>query len=108
MKLSNKPFNSKNTEGDHSFDNESLITLLMNLTMCDLRVWPQSLYDTNFVLFADDTNIFVKAVNKMLAYEKANKVLEQLNLYMLVNKLHINMSKCCFIDFKSPESDNEN
>ena len=49
--------------------------------------------DTNFVLFADDTNIFVQAVNKMLAYEKANKVLEQLNLYMLVNKLHINMSK---------------
>ena len=27
---------------------------------------------------------------------------------MLVNKLHINMSKCCFIDFKSPKSDNEN
>ena len=53
------------------------------------------------MLFADDTNIFVKAVNKMLAYEKANKVLEQLNLYMLVNKLHINMSKCCFIDLKS-------
>ena len=69
---------------------------------------PNISIDTNFVLFADDTNIFVKAVNKMLAYEKANKVLEQLNLYMLVNKLHINMSKCCFIDFKSPKSDNEN
>ena len=61
------------------------------------------------MLFADDTNIFVKAVNKMLAYEKANKVLEQLNLYiMLVNKLHINITKCCFIDFKSPKSDNKN
>ena len=69
---------------------------------------PNISIDTNFVLFADDTNIFVQAVNKMLAYEKANKVLEQLNLYMLVNKLHINMSKCCFIDFKSPKSDNEN
>ena len=69
---------------------------------------PNISIDTNFVLFADDTNIFVKAVNKMLAYEKANKVLEQLNLYMLVNKLHINMSKCCFIDFKSPKSDNKN
>ena len=51
---------------------------------------PNISIDTNFVLFADDTNIFVKAVNKMLAYEKANKVLEQLNLYMLVNKLHNN------------------
>ena len=60
------------------------------------------------MLFAGDTNIFVKAVNKMLAYEKANKVLEQLNLYMLVNKLHINITKCCFIDFKSPKSDNKN
>ena len=69
---------------------------------------PNISIDTNYVLFADDTNIFVKAVNKMLAYEKANKVLEQLNLYMLVNKLHINMSKCCFIDFKSPKSDNKN
>ena len=69
---------------------------------------PNISIDTNFVLFADDTNIFVKAVNKMLAYEKANKVLEQLNLYMLVNKLHINMSKYCFINFKSPKSDNEN
>ena len=64
--------------------------------------FPNISIDTNFVLFADDINIFVKAVNKMLAYEKANKVLEQLNLYiMLVNKLHINMSKCCFIDFKN-------
>ena len=58
--------------------------------------------------FAGDTNIFVKAVNKMLAYEKADKVLEQLNLYMLVNKLCMNMSNCCFVDFKSPKSDNEN
>ena len=30
------------------------------------------------------------------------------NAHMLVNKLHINMSKCCFIDCKSPTSDNEN
>ena len=43
---------------------------------------------------------FVEAKNRMLAYENANKILKAVHLYMLVNKLHINMSKCCFIDFK--------
>ena len=52
------------------------------------------------MLFADNTNIFVEAKNRMLAYENANKILKAVHLYMLVNKLHINMSKCCFIDFK--------
>ena len=56
---------------------------------------------TEFVLFADDTNIFVKAKNKTLAYEKANTILKSVDLYMMTNKLHINMSKSCFIDFKS-------
>ena len=55
-----------------------------------------------FVLFADDTNIFIKAKTKELAYQKANEILQSVNLYMEANKLHINMSKCCFIDFKSP------
>ena len=31
---------------------------------------PNISIDTNFVLFADDNNIFVKAVNKMLAYDR--------------------------------------
>ena len=53
------------------------------------------------MLFADDTNIFVKAKNKALAYEKANTMLKSVYLYMMKNKLHINMSKSCFIDFKS-------
>ena len=56
--------------------------------------------NAEFVLFADDTNIFVEAKNRMLAYANPNKILKAVHLYMLVNKLHINMSKCCFIDFK--------
>ena len=57
--------------------------------------------NVEFVLFADDTNIFVEAKNRMLAYKNANKILKAVHLYMLVNKLHyINKSKCCFIDFK--------
>ena len=59
--------------------------------------------NAEFVLFADDTNIFVKAKSKYLVYQKANEILESVNLYMLANKLHINLSKCCFIDFNPPK-----
>ena len=54
----------------------------------------------NFVLFADDTNIFVSGSDMAEAYSIANTVLEALNNYMVVNKLHINMTKCCYILFK--------
>ena len=46
--------------------------------------------NAEFVLSADDTNIFVEAKNRMLAYESANKTLKAVHLYMLVNKLDIN------------------
>ena len=54
----------------------------------------------NFVLFADDTNIFVSGSSITEAYSTANTVLEALNTYMIVNRLHINMTKCCYILFK--------
>ena len=53
-----------------------------------------------FIMFADDTNIFVQGKTAIEAYEKGNKLLKSLNRYMLLNKLHINMSKCCYIHFK--------
>ena len=53
----------------------------------------------NFVLFADDTNIFVVAESKREVYEKANAVLKLVNNYMLCNKLHINLKKCCYMYF---------
>ena len=34
------------------------------------------------------------------AYEKANALLSSIQTYMRLNKLHINMSKCCYIHFK--------
>ena len=42
----------------------------------------------------------------MLAYKKANEILKALKFYMVVNKLHINMSKCCFIDFDKTATEN--
>ena len=56
-----------------------------------------------FVLFADDTNIFVEGATTTEAYYKANQLLKSIRNYMLVNKLHINLSKCCYIHFK-PQS----
>ena len=53
-----------------------------------------------FVLFADDTNIFVSGDSPSDAFDKANNLLNSLNNYMITNKLHINMTKCCYIVFK--------
>ena len=56
--------------------------------------------DCRFVLYADDTNIFVTGASKESTYLKANKVLEHVSKFMQSNLLHINMSKCCFMHFK--------
>ena len=88
-----------------------------------------------FILFADDTNIFVVGNTSSEAYHKAdlnvlhsrlkllklffilivllckfdsnsnsnsnkaNQLLKSVQRYMYLNKLHINMSKCCYIHF---------
>ena len=57
-----------------------------------------------FILFADDTNIFVTDKCLIEAYKKANVVLQAINRYMSANKLHINLSKCCYIHFKPKSS----
>ena len=51
-------------------------------------------------MFADDTNIFVEGQTVAEAYAKGNELLRFVQRYMLLNKLHINMSKCCYIHFK--------
>ena len=60
----------------------------------------------NFVLFADDTNIFVVGKTANEAYERASKVLEEIYKYMLSNQLHINVGKCCYMHFR-PRQNNE-
>ena len=52
-----------------------------------------------FVLFADDTNIFIAAETKSKVYEIANEVLYSVSRYMEVNLLHINIKKCCYLYF---------
>ena len=53
-----------------------------------------------FVMFADDTNIFVSATTEHEAYCKANLLLSQLDKYMFLNQLHINLGKCVYMHFK--------
>ena len=52
-----------------------------------------------FILFADDTNIFVSGQSKMEAIEKANTILAAVHSYMKSNKLHINIKKSCYMHF---------
>ena len=60
-----------------------------------------------FVLFADDTNIFVAAETKEKAYIMANKVLLAVSNYMEVNLLHINVKKCCYLYFSPSKRDHD-
>ena len=52
-----------------------------------------------FVLFADDTKIFISAENMDDVYAKANSVLNSVYKYMIANQLHVNMSKTCYMHF---------
>ena len=60
-----------------------------------------------FVLFADDTNIFVADKCKLKAYEKANEILDSVNTYMKCNLLHINIKKCCYMHFYPSKKSND-
>ena len=53
-----------------------------------------------FVLFADDTNIFIVGPSEEEVFVKANEVLRAVVLYMTSNQLHINMGKCTYMHFK--------
>ena len=63
-------------------------------------------FNHEFVLFADDTNIFVSADSKKDAYSAANKILKSVYIYMRTNQLHINFSKCAHMYFISNLNNN--
>ena len=61
----------------------------------------------SFILFADDTNLFVtgKSLDETIA--KVNSVLSKLKKYLEANYLHINVSKSKFIHFTPPRHYND-
>ena len=54
----------------------------------------------HFVLFADDTNIFVSGKDENEAYENAKIVLSKVDKYMNENLLHINLDKSVHMHFR--------
>ena len=54
---------------------------------------------SQFVLFADDTNIFITGKTYEEAAVRANSILQAVTGYTLANKLHINLDKTCFMYF---------
>ena len=54
----------------------------------------------DFVLYADDTNIFVTGDSTEKVYENANYVLREVYDYMFANQLHINLAKCSYMHFR--------
>ena len=60
----------------------------------------------HFVLFADDTNIFVIGKDEKEVYTNANIVLDEVHKYFLKNQLYINTSKSVYMHFHShPNND---
>lgn len=59
---------------------------------------------SNYVFFADDTNIFVSGKTFNEAAINANIILDAVFRYTIANKLHINFDKTCFMHFKPKRS----
>ena len=54
----------------------------------------------HFVMFADDTNIFVCGDDEKQSYENANIVLNKVKNYMALNLLHTNLDKSVYMHFR--------
>ena len=55
----------------------------------------------NFFLFADDTNIYYECDNLHIMEEIINTELKQLNLWLNINRLALNISKTNFVIFRT-------
>lgn len=60
-----------------------------------------------FVLFADDSNIFVSHSDRSGLYKRSNQILQDIYHYCSANKIIINYEKCCFIEFKCTDKDTD-
>ena len=63
--------------------------------------------DCEIILFADDTNIFIKSKSLCVTYERANAILQKILDYMTCNKLHINLEKSCYMHFSKGKNEVE-
>ena len=56
----------------------------------------------SFIIFADDTNLFVDGKSPNEVVNKTNYILDRLKIYLEANSLHINVSKSKYLHFKPP------
>ena len=56
----------------------------------------------DFVLYADDTNLFIIDISREAAITKANEILNCIFNFTKSNLLHINLEKCCYMYFEPP------
>ena len=81
--------------------------LLFLIYMNDLQNYFTS-PNVKFVLYVDDTNIFVACNTVEEGILLANKVLSNVRAYMLCNLLNVNLDKSCFMHFPSSSSSGRN
>ena len=79
--------------------------LLFLLYINDLKNCYRGMW-CEFILYADDTNIFITGSTKSETYVNANKILNDVYMYMQCNLLHINMSNCRYMHFE-PRNDKD-
>ena len=60
----------------------------------------------SFILFADDSNLFVSGKSIEEVIEKTNSILSKMKQYLEANFLHINVGKSKVIQFVSPNAKN--
>ena len=63
--------------------------------------------EASFILFADDLNLFITHTCRTTLYRHANQILYNLYKYCVANRLILNFSKCCFIEFGHKEVNND-
>ena len=58
-----------------------------------------------FVLFADDSNMFINHSDRFTLFSIANEILQKLYDYCCANKIVINLDKCCYMEFGATSTD---
>ena len=71
-------------------------------TCCSNKCTAKCTESASFILFADDTNLFVEGKSPNEVVDKVNCILGKLKKYLEANFLHINISKSKYLHFKPP------
>lgn len=83
--------------------------LIFSQCTCKSKTCSSNCLDiASFILFADDTNLFVNGKTLSEVVDKINDILSKLKLYLEANSLHINVKKSKFIHFKTPRQKTNN